>query len=417
MLSAMSLTETMDADQAFSWRAPALRGAPAAFRTALKVAAETWQGPPLALVLPSGQAFRLKGSVDAPEVKLIINDFRFIRRILASGDIGFAEGFIEGDWDTPDLSALLEAFSENFDGLAQLMTGNPFARALSAISHALNRNSRRGARRNIHAHYDLGNAFYGRWLDPSMTYSSALFTAPDLSLEAAQREKYAALARAIGVQPSHQVLEIGCGWGGFAEFVGREIGARVQAITISKAQHDYARRRIFEAGLAETVDIRLVDYRDVEGAFDRIASIEMFEAVGEAYWPTYFGRVAERLKPGGLAGLQIITIADRLFDEYSRRPDFIQRYIFPGGMLPSETRLKAETSTAGLEWVGVRRFAADYARTLRAWADAFEQNWDGVRGLGFDERFRRLWLYYLGYCEAGFRTGRTDVIQLALAKG
>jgi cyclopropane-fatty-acyl-phospholipid synthase len=280
----------------------------------------------------------------------------------------------------------------------------------------LNRNSRKGSKKNIHAHYDLGNAFYNLWLDPGMTYSSALYTQPNQPLEAAQTAKYAALAEAIGVQSSHEVLEIGCGWGGFAEFVGREVGAKVQAITISQAQHDYAKRRVFEQGLAERVDIRLIDYRDVEGRFDRIASIEMFEAVGEAYWPTYFGKIGDLLQPGGRAGLQIITIADQLFDGYRSRPDFIQRYIFPGGMLPSENRLKAETDAAGLSWSGVRRFSHDYARTLRAWADAFDQRWDDVRRLGFDERFRRLWLYYLGYCEAGFRTGRTDVIQLALAK-
>ena len=413
----MSLTEALDRPSPFSWRAPELRGSPAAFRSAVQFAAETWQGPPLVMVLPSGQVLRFKGSMpDAPEVKLIIKDFRFIRRILMSGDIGFAEGFIEGDWDTPDLSILLEAFSQNFDGLAQLMTGNPFARAFNAVAHALNRNSRKGSKKNIHAHYDLGNAFYGRWLDPGMTYSSALFTKPDMSLQAAQDEKYAALARGMGVEASHKVLEIGCGWGGFAEFVGREIGAKIDAITISQAQYDYAKSRIFDAGLADRVNIRLIDYRDLNGAFDRIASIEMFEAVGESYWPSYFKQIADRLTPDGRAGLQVITIADHLFDGYRSRPDFIQRYVFPGGMLPSEPKLKLETDRAGLAWTGVRRFAGDYARTLRAWADTFDLGWSEIRPLGFDERFRRLWLYYLGYCEAGFRTGRTDVIQLNLAK-
>jgi cyclopropane-fatty-acyl-phospholipid synthase len=412
----MSLTEALDRQSPLSWRAPELRGSPAAFRSAVQFAAETWQGRPLVMVLPSGQVLRFKGSMDAPEVKLIINDFRFIRRILMSGDIGFAEGFIEGDWDTPDLSILLEAFSQNFDGLAQLMTGNPFARALNAVSHALNRNSRKGSKKNIHAHYDLGNAFYARWLDPGMTYSSAVFSKSDQSLQGAQDEKYATLARGMGLDCAHKVLEIGCGWGGFAEFVGREIGAKIDAITISKAQYEYARRRIFDAGLAERVNIQLIDYRDLDGAYDRIASIEMFEAVGESYWPSYFKQISDRLTPGGQAGLQVITIAEHLFDGYLIRPDFIQRYIFPGGMLPSEPRLKSETDRAGLAWTGVRRFAGDYARTLRAWADTFELSWSEIRPLGFDERFRRLWLYYLGYCEAGFRTGRTDVIQLTLAK-
>jgi cyclopropane-fatty-acyl-phospholipid synthase len=413
----MSVIETLGDRSIFSRRAPAMRGTPAAFRNVMRVAAENWQGRPLVLVLPSGHQLRMPGTLAMPEVRMEIRDFRFIRRILISGDIGFAEGFIEGDWDTPDLSGLLEAFSHNFDRLGQVMTGNPLARAFSAVAHHLNRNSRRGSKKNIHAHYDLGNAFYGRWLDPGMTYSAALYTAPGQTLEAAQTEKYAALARSIGMQSSHAVLEIGCGWGGFAEYVGKDVGAHIDAITISKAQHDYAKRRIFEQGLADKVNIRLIDYRDVEGQFDRIASIEMFEAVGEAYWPTYFGKVADLLKPGGQAGLQIITIADQLFDGYRSRPDFIQRYIFPGGMLPSEPRLQTETDAAGLQWTGVRRFADDYARTLHEWAEMFAHRWSDIRGLGFDERFKRLWLYYLGYCEAGFRTGRTDVIQLALSKG
>ena len=412
----MSVIEALGDRSVFSRRAPAMRGAPAAFRHVMRVAAENWQGRPLVLVLPSGHQLRMPGTLAMPEVRMEIRDFRFIRRILTSGDIGFAEGFIERDWDTPDLSGLLEAFSHNFDRLGQVMNGNPFARAFSAISHALNKNSRKGSMKNIHAHYDLGNAFYGRWLDPGMTYSAALYTAPGQSLEAAQTEKYAALARSIGMQSSHKVLEIGCGWGGFAEYVGKAVGAGITAITISQAQHDYAKRRIFEQGLADKVEIKLIDYRDVEGKFDRVASIEMFEAVGEAYWPTYFGKIADLLEPGGQAGLQIITIAEQLFEGYRSRPDFIQRYIFPGGMLPSESRLKAQTDAAGMEWSGVRRFAEDYARTLKAWAVAFDQRWTEIQGLGFDERFKRLWLYYLGYCEAGFLTGRTDVIQLSLSK-
>jgi cyclopropane-fatty-acyl-phospholipid synthase len=382
----------------------------------MRVAAENWQGWPLVIHLPSGHRVRFEGAAGRADVRLEIRDFRFIRRILTSGDIGFAEGFIAGEWDTPDLSALLEAFSYNFDRLAQLMRGNPLARAVSALSHAMKGNSRLGSQKNIHAHYDLGNDFYQLWLDPGLTYSSALFSGETPNLEAAQTAKYAALARSIGLESAHHVLEIGCGWGGFAEFLGREVGATVQAITISKAQHAFAKQRIFQEGLSERVDVRLMDYRDVKGHFDRVASIEMFEAVGEAYWPTYFRKIAEVLRPGGRAGLQIITIADALFEGYRARPDFIQRYIFPGGMLPSETRLRAETDAAGLKWQEVRRFAPDYARTLREWSDRFEARWNDIRPLGFDDRFKRLWLYYLGYCEAGFRTGRTDVIQLSATK-
>ncbi len=398
------------------WRLPEVRRAPVAFRSALKVTAEKWQGVPLTVQLPSGHALRIQGQAPGAEVLLQVRDFNFMRRILSGGDVGFAEGYAAGDWDTPDLPALLIAFSDNFDRLAGLMTGNPLVKAMDFISHTLNRNSKTGSRKNIHAHYDLGNGFYAAWLDPSMTYSAALFDHARVSLEEAQGAKYAALARAIGIERSHKVLEIGCGWGGFAEFVGREIGADVEAVTISRAQHDYAAQRIQSAGLSDRVKIRLCDYRDVQGRFDRVASIEMFEAVGEAYWPAFFDKVDEVLAPGGRAGLQIITIADHLFEGYRRRPDFIQKYIFPGGMLPSDKRLREETAKAGLRWEGCHGFANDYARTLSEWSTRFEEAWPEVRVMGFDEKFHRLWRYYLGYCEAGFRTGRTDVVHLSLAK-
>lgn len=414
----LSIDPACDAAAApFFFTLPEFRRAPAAFRTALKVINASWQGSPLTVVLPSGHALRIEGNDHSQEVRLEVKDYRFIRRILASGDVGFAEGFAAGDWDTPDLPALLVAFSYNFDRLAQLMKGNPLVRAADFLSHAFNSNTRAGSKKNIHAHYDLGNRFYGAWLDPSMTYSSAVFETPDTTLEDAQTAKYAALAKSIGIETSHKVLEIGCGWGGFAEFVGKEIGAEIDAITISQAQHDFAQARIQKLGLSERVRIRLCDYRDVQGRYDRIGSIEMFEAVGEAYWPTFFSKIDALLAPGGRAGLQIITIADDLFDGYKRRPDFIQKYIFPGGMLPSDARLKAETARAGLRWLSVKGYGQDYARTLSQWGERFEAAWPEISRMGFDNRFRRLWRYYLGYCEAGFRTGRTDVIQLALAKG
>jgi cyclopropane-fatty-acyl-phospholipid synthase len=220
----------------------------------------------------------------------------------------------------------------------------------------------------------------------------------------------------MALGPDQHVLEIGCGWGGFAEFAAREVGARVTGITISREQHDFAKRRLFEKGLAEKADIRLIDYRDVEGRFDKVASIEMFEAVGEAYWPTYFGKIHDLLSPGGRAALQIITIRDELFDDYRSRADFIQKYVFPGGMLGSESRLRQETDRAGLEWRDVARFGQDYAVTLAQWGAQFQAAWDEIKPLGFDERFRRLWQFYLSYCEAGFRSGRTNVIQLGLAR-
>ena len=250
-----------------------------------------------------------------------------------------------------------------------------------------------------------------------MTYSSARFAVGD-SLEAAQTRKYRALAEAMDLRAGQRVLEIGCGWGGFAEFAAREVGADVTAITISQEQHDYANRRLAGAGLGERARVRMVDYRDVEGAFDRVASIEMFEAVGREYWPAYFAKIRDVLVPGGRAALQIITIDDALFDDYNARTDFIQKYVFPGGMLPSEARLRPVIEAAGLAWNTVDRFGRDYADTLRRWDDRFGAAWGDIRLMGgFDERFRRLWRFYLAYCEAGFRTGRTDVIQLALSRG
>jgi len=395
---------------------PELRRAPSAFRTAMRIAAENWVRGTVDVELPSGSVFRISGAEAGPTARLIVRDFRFVSRTLTAGDIGFAEGFMAGEWDTPDLSAVLEAFSLNFDRIGRLVRGNPLARAVNFIAHLLHHNSRAGSRRNIEAHYDLGNAFYSRWLDASMTYSSARFERPGETLSEAQRNKYSSLARQISLGPDQHVLEIGCGWGGFAEYAAGEVGARVTGITISPSQFEFARRRLFEAGLAERAEIRLVDYRDLEGQFDKVASIEMFEAVGEEYWPAYFGKIREVLSPGGMAGLQIITIRDELFADYRSRADFIQKYIFPGGMLPSETRLREETNRAGLEWDSVTRFGQHYADTLAEWARRFEGAWDDIRSLGFDERFRRLWRFYLSYCEAGFRTERTNVVQLSLSR-
>jgi len=397
-------------------RLPALQDAPPVFRAAARQMALNWMAGDLTFVMPSGRTLRIQGEALGPTARIDIRDFRFIRRALLSGDIGFAEGYMAHEWETPDLTAVLSIFSLNFQNLTRVTEGNPLMGALNFIGHALHRNTRRGSRKNIHAHYDLGNAFYARWLDPSMTYSSARFLHPGESLEQAQANKYRSLADAMDLRPGHHVLEIGCGWGGFAEFAAAEVGARVTAITISQEQYDFARDRIARKGLSHLADIRLTDYRDVEGQFDRVASIEMFEAVGERYWPAYFGKIAEVLKPGGRAALQVITIQDELFDGYRRRADFIQKYIFPGGMLGAEAPIRAITDQVGLQWSGVTRFGQDYGRTLAAWKKAFEADWPAIQSLGFDDRFRRLWEFYLSYCEAGFRTGRTDVIQLGLVR-
>ena len=396
---------------------PAIRGAPAAFRTAVSIASQNWEFGSLTFVLPSGAEIPIRGQAPGPDGRLIVRDFRFVSRVLASGDIGFGEGYIAGEWDTPDLSVLLEALTINLDGLSRLMDGNPLVRIINFLAHLFHRNSRAGSRRNIEAHYDLGNAFYSRWLDPGMTYSSARYAAPGQDLAAAQSHKYASLARAVDLRPGMTVLEIGCGWGGFAEYAAREVGARVTGVTISPAQAEFARKRLFDQGLADRAEIRLMDYRDVAGQFDAVASIEMFEAVGEQYWPAYFGKVRDVLSPGSRAGLQIITIRDELFPVYRSRADFIQKYVFPGGMLPSEARLREETDRAGLEWRDMVRFGQCYADTLAEWTRRFEGAWEDIKDLGFDERFRRLWRFYLGYCEAGFRTERTNVVQLSLARG
>ncbi len=402
------------AELADAWPMGAIKG-PKVVRTVFGMLAHNWMFGGLVIELPSGERLPLHGSQPGPQGVLLIRDYRALRRVLTGAAIGFAEGYMAGEWDTPDLHALLEVLSLNLDRLEGHIKGHPAVRLLDRVGHFLNRNSKTGSRRNIHAHYDLGNAFYAKWLDPTLSYSSAVYERPDQPLHAAQTEKYASLARRMELGEGHHVLEIGCGWGGFAEFAAKVVGARVTGITISRAQHQFAKERMFRQGLNEKADIQLIDYRDVRGQFDRIASIEMFEAVGESYWPTYFGKIAELLKQGGKAGLQIITIKDELFPVYRSHVDFIQKYVFPGGMLPSEERLREEVARSRLVWHDVARFGHDYARTLGQWADRFQRAWDEIAPLGFDERFRRLWHFYLSYCRAGFITDRTNVIQLTLA--
>jgi cyclopropane-fatty-acyl-phospholipid synthase len=393
---------------------PGLAGAPRLFRVALRRVAENWSAGSLRLILPNGAETQLEGREPGPQAVFRIRKYRFLLRVIAAREIGLAEAYMAGEWDTPDLRSLLAALAQNLDGLVPLAQGSPIIKVIERVRHAFRSNTRKGAQRNIHAHYDLGEAFYRAWLDPSMTYSSAVYADGRTSLRQAQRNKYRALAEAMELKAGHKVLEIGCGWGGFAEFAAAEVGAEVTGITISRDQYDYASRRMSEQGLGERAKIRLMDYRDVTGAFDRVASIEMFEAVGERYWPAFFAKVRGSLAPGGRAGLQIITIRDDLFDAYRRRTDFIQKYIFPGGALPSEARLSEATARAGLAWSGVKRFGADYARTLGEWSQRFEAAWGEVSKLGFDARFQRLWRFYLAYCEAGFATGRTNVIQCGL---
>ncbi|MBK8199690.1 MAG: class I SAM-dependent methyltransferase [Acidobacteria bacterium] len=393
-----------------------LKGVPASFRIAGLVILRTRKGQ-LTFVLPDGRRLTFRNAETGPEALIQIHNYRFINRALAGGDVAFAESYMDGDWSTPDLTAVLRFFSANFDAASKLSRGNILVRSMNMVRHVLSRrNSKAGARKNIMAHYDLGNAFYEKWLDPSMTYSSAWFESPNQSLEQGQARKYEQICERLHAGPSSSLLEIGCGWGGFAEHAAKHRGSKVTCLTISPAQKDYAEARIQKQGLVERVEIRLEDYRDHSGTYDGVASIEMFEAVGEPYWPSYFGKVFSSLKDGARAALQIITIDDDLFPTYRRRVDFIQQHIFPGGMLISEKVLKEQFASAGLRHDGVAYFGHDYARTCREWAKAFNGRWDEIRELGFDEQFRRLWNFYLSYCEAGFSDGRINVGQFQVSK-
>lgn len=392
-----------------------LAGVPALVRRAFALATRIHCGS-LIVMVPDGRRFVFKGHKPGPEGTLIIRDYAFARRLALGGGIGFAESYIRGEWDSPDVTAFLEVFSANHEAISTLLGNNPIARVWQNFRHWLNRNTKTGSRRNIHAHYDLGNAFYSKWLDRTMTYSSALFEPHDNDLSSAQTRKYRALAEQIQVGPNDHVLEIGCGWGGFAEFVAKEYGARVTGLTISTEQYKFAKQRVFDAGLADKVDIKLQDYRDETGVYDKIASIEMFEAVGREYWNTYFRQLRDRLRPGGRAGLQVITIREHLFNDYVSEQDFIRRYIFPGGMLPTPTIMKELGATVGVPLIHDRAFGLDYARTLAEWRERFVSAWPSLTPLGFDERFRRIWQYYLHYCEAGFRAGTIDVRQMIFAK-
>ena len=388
------------------------RTLPARARMMLSVAMEIPQGS-LTVHTPEGLSLEVGGNGPGPHGELVLRNWNLPGRAFSGATIGVAESYMDGDWDSPDVTTLLELFVINEEAGEQVAGGaNWLLTTIQRIRHWLNENTRSGSKRNISAHYDLGNSFYRQWLDPSMTYSSALYSTGANDLESAQAAKYRALAQDTGIRAGDHVLEIGCGWGGFAEFAAREIGCKVTGLTISREQHDFARERIARAGLSDRVEIRLQDYRDETGKYDRIASIEMFEAVGEKYWPVFFGKVKDCLKAGGTAGMQIITIKETAFQRYRMRPDFIQRYVFPGGMLPTPAILKRLGAEHGLALARERIFPQDYARTLAEWRTRFWDSWEKIVPLGFDERFRKLWEFYLHYCEAGFRAEYIDVRQV-----
>jgi len=367
-------------------------------------------------VLSDGRVFRAEGPKPGPVAEVVVKNPDCFARLIREGDLGFCDAYLDGWWETPDLQALMDFVHTDNDVIYDGFPGMSLVRGYERLRHFLKGNSKRQAKKNISHHYDLGNEFYRLWLDETMTYSSALFDTGQESLERAQIAKYASMVDQMGVKPGDHVLEIGCGWGGFAEYAARERGLRVTGLTISREQLAYARERIAKANLSDMVDLKLQDYRDERGTYDGIASIEMFEAVGEKYWPSYFKTVRERLRPGAMATLQVITVEDRRWEAYRKGVDFIQKYIFPGGMLPSPSVLRAEVEKAGLVVARSIEFGESYDQTLRRWHETFNAKWDQIAAMGFDDRFRRMWNFYLTSCAATFHVGNCDVTQITITR-
>ena len=367
-------------------------------------------------ILPDGRQFRAEGAKPGPVAEVFINNPDVFARLVREGDLGFSDAYLDGWWTTPDLQAFMDFIHADNDDMYDEFPGMGLVRAWEKARFWFQSNSKRQALKNISYHYDLGNDFYSLWLDDTMTYSSALFSTSQESLENAQVAKYASMIDQMGVKPGDHVLEIGCGWGGFAEYAAKERGLKVTGLTISKEQLAFARKRIKNNGLGDKVNLKLQDYRDETGVYDGVASIEMFEAVGEKYWPIYFNKVKQCLKPGKQATLQIITIHDARWEVYRKGVDFIQKYIFPGGMLPSPTVLRQEVAKAGLNVQHSIEFGKSYSQTLRRWFEVFNDQWDTISGMGFDDRFRRMWNFYLTSCAATFESGNCDVTQITLQK-
>ena len=367
-------------------------------------------------ILPDGRRFRAEGSKPGPVAEVTINNPDVFARLVREGDLGFCDAYLDGWWTTPDLQAFMDFIHADNDDMYDGFPGMALVRAWEKARFWFQSNTKRQALKNISYHYDLGNDFYSLWLDDTMTYSSALFNTSQESLEKAQIAKYASMVDQMGVKPGDHVLEIGCGWGGFAEYAAKERGLKVTGLTISKEQLDYAKKRIKSKGLSAKVNFKLQDYRDETGVYDGVASIEMFEAVGEKYWPVYFDKIKQCLKPGKQATLQIITIQDARWEVYRKSVDFIQKYIFPGGMLPSPSVLRKEVHKAGLSVQHSIEFGKSYSQTLRRWFEVFNSKWDNISAMGFDDRFRRMWNFYLTSCAATFESGNCDVTQITLQK-
>jgi cyclopropane-fatty-acyl-phospholipid synthase len=360
------------------------------------------------LQTPGGRRFLIGGKRSGEQTHVTIHRWRCMLRLLTGGDLGFAEGYLAGEWSTPNIYSFLSAAGRRSSDTASFEGLKP-PQPWTKFRHALNRNTRRGSRRNVAAHYDLGNDFYRLWLDPSMAYSSAIYSLPDETLEEAQRGKLDRVIDWLGLSGGERILEIGCGWGGLARRIIERTGCHVTGVTLSTEQLAYARRLLAQRGLAGKSDLRLQDYRDTGGSYDRVVSVEMLEAVGEAYWPVFFENLRQRLNPQGVALLQVITIDQSRFESYRRRPEFIQRYIFPGGMLPTREILEQLVAKAGLRLVSSEFFGDSYARTLAEWHRRFLKAWPSISAPGFDLRFKRMWEYYLAYCRLGFEIGVLDV--------
>ena len=388
---------------------------PRYFATAFGVAQKGQNGR-IDFVFDDGRIFRAEGPGAGPVCEIRIHDNGIFERLLREGQLGFCDAYLDGQWSTPDLQAFMDYIHAENDEVFDSFPGQKLIQLYEKFRFWMQGNSKGQARKNISYHYDLGNDFYGLWLDKTMTYSSAIFETGRETLEVAQTAKYASMVDQMGVKPGDHVLEIGCGWGGFAEYAAKERGLKVTCLTISNEQFKYAEERIAAAGLQDSVTFKLQDYRDETGVYDGIASIEMFEAVGEKYWPSYFETVRERLKPGAMATLQIITVDHARWHVYKRGVDFIQKYIFPGGMLPSPVVLRQEIEKAGLHVAQSIEFGESYSQTLRRWHDTFNARWDQVQALGFDDRFRRMWNFYLTSCAGTFHSGNCDVTQITVTR-
>jgi cyclopropane-fatty-acyl-phospholipid synthase len=369
----------------------------------------------LELQRPDGPVKEFRGARPGPDARIVITDPAVERSLVRHGASALGEGYVEGWWDTPDLAAFLTMAAINQDAAFSGPVGSAFKRTVSGIWNAVKPGRRKGAVDTMAGHYNLGNEFYELWLDPSMTYSSGLFTHTD-DLETAQRAKYERIGELAGVERGSDVLEIGCGWGGFAEYAARA-GATVTGLTIADEQLRYAEKRMAEAGLSDRTTFRLRDFADERGAYDAVVSIEMIESIDQDRWPALFEAIAANLRPGGRAGLQAIVIDDGIWETYRSRNDFIREYIFPGGRVPPPGLIRELSSDVGLRTLEVVDFGPSYAKTLSMWLERFDAAWPEIAALGFDERFRRMWRYYLAYCEAGFNTGRISVQQWAFERG